>query len=197
MISMKKRAKNSDFSIGILILIGILIFSLASCESIFGPKTEETTEEEEEGEEARIIVYNEYGESLDIYMDGTFQFLVGHKSDAKIRYVSLDEHELEAKKSNTNEVVDSKTIDVTSYMDYTWTIDDPPDINVTNRYGYTLKIYMDGNYQFDLADEEDRWIIDVAFGERFLKAIRAGDNKEIASTTIDVEENKDYSWVIE
>jgi|GEM_PF-865303 len=181
---------------GIFILIGILVFLLAGCESIFGPKAEEEEEEEEE-EEARIIIDNEYGESLDIYMDGTFQFLIGHTDTKKIRHVTKDEHDLEARIPGTSTVVDSTTIDVTSYTDYTWTIDDPPDINVTNYYGKTLKIYMDGNYQFDLVDKENRWIIDVAMGERHLKALKASDNKEVASTTIDVTENKDYSWVIE
>lgn len=196
MIRMKKRRMSLNFSIGILVVIGILIFSLINCESIFGPSTEESTEEDED-EEARIIVYNNYGESLDIYMDGIFQFSLEHGDDDKIRDVSLDEHELEAKKPNTNTVVDSETIDVTSYTDYTWTVDDPPDINVINQYGKTLKIYMDETYQFDLVDEEDRWIIDVAFGEHFLKAVKAVDGKEVASTTIDVDENIDYSWVIE
>ena len=196
MIKMKKRGMTLYFSIGILIFVGILIFSSMSCESIFGPSSEEE-EEEEEDEEARIIVYNNYGEALDIYMDGNFQFLLEHEDDEKIRYVSLDEHELEAKLANTNTVVDSEEIDVTDYVDYTWTIDDIPDINVINNYGKTLKIYMDGNYQFDLVDEENRWIIDVAFGEHFLKAIKAADGTEVASTTIDVDENKDYTWVIE
>jgi hypothetical protein len=56
---------------------------------------------------------------------------------------------------------------------------------------------MDGNYQFDLVDKENRWIIDVAMGERLLKALKASDNKEVASTTINITENKDYSWIIE
>lgn len=196
MIRMKKRGMSLYLSIGILIFVGILIFSSISCESIFGPSTEEE-EEEEEDEEARIIVYNNYGESLNIYMDGSFQFLLEHEDDEKIRNVSLDEHELEAKNPSTNAVVDSEEIDVTDYVDYTWTIDDAPDINVTNNYGKTLKIYMDEIYQFDLVDEENRWIIDVAFGEHFLKAVKAADSKEVASTTIDVDENTDYTWVIE
>ncbi len=197
MKGIKKRRLSLNFSIGILVMIGILVFSLVSCESIFGPSAEESTTEEDEEDEARIIVSNYYGISLNIYMDGILQFLIEHEDEEKIRNVSLDEHELEARNPNTNTVEASEEIDVTSYTDYTWTIDDPPDINVINNYGHTLKIYMDGTYLFDLVDEEDRWIIDVAFGERFLKALKASDNKEVASTTIDVEENKDYTWTIE
>ena len=196
MEELKGHRKSLGLTIMSIILIGILMFPLLSCKSIFGPKEEET-EESTEGEEARIIVYNDYGASLDIYMDGIFQFLLGNDSESKIYNVSHDEHQMEAKIPDTESIVATKTIDVVSNTDYTWTIDDPPDINVSNRYGETLAIYMDGNYQFDLVDEENRWIIDVSYGERFLKAIRVRDDQEIASITIEVTENKDYSWTIE
>jgi hypothetical protein len=192
----KKQGRNLNFSVGILIVIGILVFLLASCESIFGPKTEASTSDETE--EARIIIDNESGESLDIYMDGSFQFLIEDGDSKKIHNVSLgNEHKLEAKIPGTATVYDSETIDVTAYTDYTWTIGDLPDIKVTNKYGKTLKIYMDGNYQFNLVDDEDRWIMNVPYGEHFLKALKDSDNKEVASTTIDVNANKDYSWVIQ
>jgi hypothetical protein len=167
--------------------MGLLIFSGISCKSPTSPA---------EGE-ADIIVYNDYGETLDVYMDGVFKFSSRHKSSIEIDNVELGEHELEAKKIDTGAVVDSGTVEVTDYIDYTWTIDDPPDINVTNKYGKTLKIYMDGNYQFDLANEENRWIIDVSYGERFLKAVKASDGQEAASATIKVDTNTDYSWTIE
>lgn len=195
MIRLKKRGKGPYLGIWFFLLLGILSFSLVCCDSIFG--TSETDEDEDEDAIARIIISNLYGEALDIYMDGTFQFLLENEDQEKIRDVSHDEHLMEAKKVGTNDVIDDEEIDVTDDVDYSWTIDDHPDINVTNSYGETLKIYMDGNYQFDLVDEENRWIIDVAFGERFLKALRASDNKEIASTTIDIEKNEDYSWVID
>ena len=196
---MKRRknwANHKSFSAGILILIGALAFLLASCESIFGPKAEDE-DTDDTTEEARIIVDNGYGESLDIYLDGNFQFLIEDENSKKIRDVSLDEHKIEAKLPSTSTVVDSETIDVTTYTDYTWTIDDPPDINVTNNYGKTLRIYMDGNYRFDLVDKENRWIMDVSFGDHFLKALKASDDNEVASITIEVTENKDYSWIIE
>lgn len=195
MIRLKSLEKWPTFSLCLLLILGILSSSFICCDSLFGP-SEEEEEEEEEGE-ARIIVSNLYGEALDIYMDGTFQFLLENEDEEKVRDVSHDEHLMEAKKAGTNEVIEEEEIDVTDDVDYTWTIDDHPDINVTNSYGEALEIYMDGNYQFDLVDEENRWIIDVAFGEHFLKALRASDGKEIASKTIDIEKNTDYSWIIE
>jgi hypothetical protein len=179
-------------------VIVLLCISAVSCSSIFGPSEDSDGDDDsDDTEEARIIIYNYYGENLDFYLDGLFQFTLSHDGDDKIRDVTLDEHFLEAKKEGTTTIVASTEIDVTSYTDYSWQVDDPPDINVTNQYGVKLKIYMDENYLFDLVDEEDRWIVNVSFGEHFLKALRASDDKEIASTTIDVDENEDYSWTIE
>lgn len=197
MILAKVKKTTLGFICPLFLMMGILLFSSVSCKSIFGPdeETEDTTTEE--GTEARIVVTNKYGESLDIFMDGQFQFALGHKAQNNIRYVTLQDHVLEAKKQSTDTVVASTTISVASKIDYPWVINDPPDINVINSYGRTLKIYMDGDYLFNLVDEENRWIIDVPYGERFLKAIRASDDKEVASITINVAENKDYSWTIQ
>jgi hypothetical protein len=195
---MKKRKKLRDTlgaGVTIPLVAAILVVLLAGCESIFGPKVAESEDDDEE--EARIIVDNNHGETLDIYMDGKFEFALEDDDDKKIRDVSLDEHEMEAKLAGTGTVVDEETIDVTSYADYTWTIDDPPDIVITNNYGTALKIQMDGSYQFDLAYKESRWIMDVSRTEHFLKALRVDNNKEVASVTIDVDENKDYTWTID
>ena len=192
---MKTKGTNQLFGVGIFILIGILVFALVGCESIFGPKAEE--EDSSDDSEARIIVTNYYEETLDIYMDGVFQFALENEGSAKIRDVSLEEHKLEARLASTTTVVDSETFDVTTYTDYAWTIDDAPDINVINNYGVTLKIFMDGNYQFDVVDEEGRWIMNVSFGEHFLKATKASDDKEVASTTLNIAANKDYTWTID
>ena len=192
----KSWGRNPLNRIGFLSLVGILVLFCAGCESIFGPKSEESTSDDD-SDIARIIVYNNYNNgSLDVYMDGAFQFTLAEDDDAKIKDVTLDEHDLEAKLPGTATVVDDTTIDVTSYTDYTWTIDDPPDIKITNNYGSTLKIYVDGEYKFDLANEEDRWIIDVSFGDHYLKATKASDGREVASTTIEVDGNEDYTWVI-
>jgi hypothetical protein len=194
---MKTKGTNQLFGVGIFILIGILVFALVGCESIFGPNTDDDDDDDDDGEEARIVVTNNYDESLDIYMDGMFQFVLADEESDKIRNVALDEHDLEAKLTGTSTVVDSETFDVTTYTDYAWTIDDAPDINVINNYGVTLKIFMDGNYQFDVVDEEDRWIMNVSFGEHFLKATKASDDKEVASTTLNIAANKDYTWTID
>lgn len=197
MIKICKKGLATALIFQVLILIGILMFLTISCDSIFGTSSTEEDTTEEEGEEARVVVSNQYGKTLDIYMDGVFQFTLYHGDDDTIGDVSHDEHYMEAKRKGTSTVVASTEIDVVSDVDYSWYIDDPPDINVINDYGRTLKIYMDGSYMFELVDEEDRWIVDVSFGERFLKAVKASDDTEVASITIDVTENTDYTWTIE
>ena len=147
--------------------------------------------------EADIIIYNEYGEPIDIFMDGSFKFTIQHKSHIELDDVSYGEYVFVAKKANENEIIDSETILVEEDIDYTWVIDDPPDIRIYNYSGEKLEIYMDGGYQFDLEEEEDRWIIDVPYGERFLLARRKSDGSQIASITINAIENTDYVWTIE
>ena len=184
----------------VLIALSSLLLVLAGCESLFGPKTEEATET---SEEARIVCTNNYGQTLDFYMDGTLQFTLGTISSGtgtnntkKIHNVILNEHTLQGKLAGTGTVVDEQTIDVTSYTDYAYTVGAPPSIQVSNNYGVTLKIYMDKVFLFDLANGESRWIMDVSKTEHFLKAVKASDGKEVASTSITTDDNKTYSWSI-
>jgi hypothetical protein len=193
---MKREGTDRSRGVGLILLVGLLVFVLAGCESIFGPSSD-SSDNSSDDEEARIIVTNNANETLDIYMDGVFQFTLADGESDKIHDVTLDEHALEAKLPGTSTVYDDETFDVTSYTDYSWTIGDSPDIDIVNNYGLTLKIYMDGNYQFDIVDEEDRWIMNVSFGEHFLQAVKASNGNEVASTTLDITANKDYTWTIE
>jgi hypothetical protein len=191
----KNHGQNPFVCVAFGLMFGLFVLLFAGCESIFGPKTD--TSDDDTTDEARIVVTNDYNKgSLEIVMDGIDQFTLADGDSKKIHNVSLDEHELQARLTTTGAVVDSTTIDVTGYSDYTWTIDDPPDVKITNSYGVSLKIYVDGVYQFDIQDEEDRWVIDVSFGSHFFRATKTSDDSEVASTTIDVDENKDYTWTI-
>jgi len=182
---LKKHRKKAMLAARILALSGILMSSLISCDLF-----------EAEQAAANIIVYNEYGEALDIYMDAYFQFIVEYGSSAAIENVTEGEHYLEAKITETETVVEAATVEIITVGDYEWTIGDPPDINVVNNAEQTLKIYMDGEYQFTIVHEENRWIIDVSIGEHYLEAKRESDEAVLYSTTIDVAANTDYTWTI-
>jgi hypothetical protein len=144
---------------------------------------------------ARIIVNNTYSQSLDIFMDSVFQATVANGGTYTITNVALQTHTMEAHLTGPGTLIDTTTIDVTATTDYTYTID-RPDINVTNSFGETLKVYMDDVYRFDLVDGENRWLIFVSLTSHFLKATRM-DGTEVASITINVAANKDYTWTIQ
>jgi hypothetical protein len=167
-------------------LILLLALSVISCKSPTSPK---------DGE-ADIIVLNEYGQSLDIYQNGSFIFSLMNKEYVEIDNVALGAHFLEAKLMGTDETIDTEQIEVLEKKDYGWEIDDPADIVVTNESGIKLDIYLDHVFQFTLDDEEYRWILDVPHGTHFLKAFRTEDQSPVASLTVKIDENKDYSWTI-
>jgi hypothetical protein len=171
-----------------LIMMGTVILALAACKS--------PTSTDASGE-ADIIVTNDYGTAVDIYMDGEFKFTIGDKWSIEIDDVEIDEHLLEAKQTGTQTLIVSDTIDVAERTDYAWTVDDPPDINIINNSDEIVKIYLDGTYKLEIGEEQDRWIMDVAFGERLIQAFSAETGLEVASITIKVEEYKDYTWTIE
>jgi TRAP-type mannitol/chloroaromatic compound transport system substrate-binding protein len=187
----KKTRKNWRSTVRILCVLAVLAAVWVSCKS-----TTSTTSTTTTTTVARILVTNTYGQTLDIYMDGTFQFTLTNKNGGTITNVSIATHTMEAKIGGTTTVIDTTTVDVTSLIDYTYTID-RPDINVTNGWGETLKIYMDNVYQFTIVDQENRYIIQVTLQSHFLKATRASNDTEVASTTLNVTQNKKYSWTIQ
>ncbi len=187
---MKRFLKSASLPAACLVITaGLLVVFLASgCKSPTSPDSEG---------EADIIVTNDTGETVDIYLDGELEFWLTDKTSIEIDNVTLEEHVLKATRHGTDVEIESATIEIEEYIDYTWTVDDPPDINVTNAYGKGLQIYMDGVYQFDLADEEDRWILDVEYGERFVMAFCPEEGRQVASVSIRIEENTDYAWTIQ
>ena len=172
---------------GIFILLAVF---LPACKSSTDSDTDTTTTTYQ----ARIVVSNTYGQTLEIFMDGTSQFTLTNGASDKIADVAIATHTMEARIPG-GALIDTTEIDVTQQTDYSYTID-RPDINVVNSWGESLKIYFDDVYQFTLADDENRWLIGVPLASHFLKATRVSDNSEVASITINVTQNKDYSWTI-
>jgi hypothetical protein len=170
----------------VLTVAAVVLISSWSCKSPTSPS----------GGEADIIVLSHWSERVDVFMDGAFKFPLGYKESAEIDNVSRITHLLEARSQVTGEVVAQKELEVTENTDYTWTIEHRARINCSNSFGETLKFFMDGVFLFDLADRENRWLIDVALGDHFLAAYKASDGRQAASITIKVTEDTDYRWAI-
>ncbi len=174
-----------------LLGVGILLaLSLPGCKSSTSSDTNDSTTTTV----ARILVTNTYGQTLEIFMDGASQLTVTNGNTGTIKDVAIATHTMEAKTADGT-IIDTTTLDVTALTDYSYTID-RPDINVTNSFGEPLKIYYDNVYQFTIVDDENRWLIGVSLASHFLKATRLSNDTEVASTTINVTQNKDYSWTI-
>jgi len=183
--------KSLKFGLPLAGLMILLALALPGCKS----NTDTDTNTDTTVGQARILVTNTYGQTLEILMDGVSQFTVANGENEKITNVSILTHTLEARLLN-GQTIDTTEIDVTSLTDYSYTID-RPDINVTNYWGEPLKIYMDDAYRFTLVDDENRWLIAVPLASHFLKATRVSDDSEVASITINVTQNKDYTWSIQ
>lgn len=177
--------------------IQTLAFALALAAALLAPPACKSPTTSDADGEADITVINDFGSAVDIYMDGELRFTLQDKWRIEIDDVTIAEHLLEAKQPGTQAVIVSERIDVTEYADYAWTVDDPPDIDVINSRDEILRIFMDGTFLFELGEEEDRWITDVAFGSRLLQAVSAETGRPVASATITIEEYKDYTWTIE
>ena len=67
---------------------------------------------------------------------------------------------------------------------------------MTNEFGETLKISADGTYQFDLDNKSSNAITKITFGVHSLSAAKKSDSAVVATTSIDVEEVKEYKWTI-
>jgi hypothetical protein len=190
MRNMKKMAKRLKFGLPLAGIMVLLALSLPNCSS----STDTNTNTDTTTTVARILVSNTYGQTLEILMDGESQFTLTNGNDKYITDVSIMTHVMEARIADGT-VIDTTEIDVTAKTDYSYAID-RPDIDITNGWGEPLKIYMDGVYQFTLADDENRWLIAVPLASHFLKATRVNDDSEVASITINVTQNKNYSWTI-
>jgi hypothetical protein len=184
---MKNRIKQRmNQSAGIILFIGILLFALASCKSPNGVDS---------NIKAKITITNSCGASVEIYFDGRFSFVIANGLSQVIENIAQGAHLLDAWKEGTDMLVASEGFNISSSGDYTWQIEGPSRIIVTNKYGETLKIQIDGSYLGDLDNTYSEGITKITFGLHTLDAIK--NNTVVATITIDVTEVKDYYWEIE
>ena len=182
---MKKRYVR--YTIRALSLLACLWFSFSGCKTVTGS---------DEDFKASIVVYNNCGATLDIYLDDTLQFALGSGSTQAIENLTKGLHALEAFLTGTETLIESESFDATVEGVYEWTIDGKATIVVTNKYGETLQIYESGEYLGYVEDDEAVTISEVPFGSFYFEATLVNDTTVVASTTVTVTEIKEYTWTI-
>jgi hypothetical protein len=173
--------------LGAAFVLGFLLLGISGCKNSTTP---------EGNEKPRIIVRNNIGIAVDIYLDGVFQFYLEQKEYYYIENVSPKTYSLEARKKGTEIVLQTAKMDVTENRDYYWTISSSAVVTITNRYGETLSIYADGTYQTDVGDQSSASIQSAPYGEHLFEAKRPNQTEVLASTRIEVLSDKVYTWTI-
>lgn len=71
---------------------------------------------------ASLKIVNEYGETLNIYTNGSLQGELGNGESQVFSNLPYGDHVLEASKTSDNALVSSKQLSVTEDKEYIWTI---------------------------------------------------------------------------
>jgi hypothetical protein len=145
---------------------------------------------------ARIIAQNICGATIDVYMNGAFQFSVANNTDGYLEELTLGAYRLEAIKTGSNIVVFSSTIDIDFDREYVWVIEGQSGFSIINQTGEAVRIFIDGVDGGQLPDQSTRTVTDVPFGEHVLEAKELNSDTVIATTTINVDLIQVYSWTI-
>jgi len=167
--------------------LGLLFLSM-SCKSVNGP---------DEEFEARLLIYNNCGARVDIFLDDVLYIALDSGSNTTIQQLTEAEHKLAAFLTGTDTLVLMETFNATASGDYTWTINGQATILMINEYGETVDIYEGGEYVGYLEADDTGPITDVPFGSYSFEATLFEETTVIATITIEVTEVKEYSWVIE
>ncbi len=170
----------------ILILSFIFVFLMISCKSPNSP----------ENIQANIFVSNECGIAIDVYVNGAFKFSLEFLIYEVVENVSGGTYVIVAKKKDTAEQIATETVNVNASGEYWVSILSAASLNIVNNYGETLNIYTNGSLQGELGDGENQVFTHVPYGEHELEAAKTSDNTLVASTTLNVLEEKEYTWTI-
>lgn len=184
---MPKLKKQRRFlTTGAATLLGFLLIILMSCKSSTSPEEQTGT----------IYVSNTSGATIDIHVDEVFKRTLENDSDTSFTVVDEGTYFLEAFKTGTEILVHYGEVRVYLGGEYSWYIEGPSTIVVTNNYGETLRIHINGNFLGSLDDSYSEQINKVTFGEHKIEAKKAASDEVVASITFDVEDAADYFWEI-
>jgi hypothetical protein len=145
---------------------------------------------------SQITVTNSCGAKIDIFLDGASQASIDDGSSYTIGSVTPGTRLLEVKKSDNGIVLLSTTITVAANLTYSVTVTGVARLTVTNHYGEILSIYVDAAYLGDIGDQLTQTIQKVRFGVHNLEAYKKSDGTIAATTSIEVTDAIEYTWVI-
>jgi hypothetical protein len=184
---MNIETRNKLMTSCIIILLGVFACSMISCKSPENPNTEIS---------ANIFVSNECGISIDVYMDGVYQFSIEFLYYDVIYNVPAGVYEIVVKKMDTDEELSTNTVDVYESGEFWITILSDASLKIINEYGEALNIYTNGSLQGELGNGEEQVLTNVPFGDHLLEASKTSDNTLVESVTLSVVEEKEYTWTI-
>ena len=182
----KLKKQKSILTVGTATLLGLLLMVLMTCKSSTSP----------EEQDARIYVSNTCGAAVDIFVDEVFKKTLDNDSDTTFTVIDEGLYVLQAFKTGTEILVTYGEVRVYVGGDYSWYVEAPSTIIVTNKYGETLQIHVNGTYLGDLDHSYSEEITKVTFGEHTLEAKKPSNGEVVASITFDVEDAADYFWEI-
>ena len=145
---------------------------------------------------AQMVVNNECGVSIDVFMDGLFQFSVDNTLFKTIENISIGAHVFVANRRGTSNEVTSLNHDVLGGGDLLWVVQSQASIKVTNTYGEPLDIFADNVFEGQLADQESESITHVPYGVHQIEATLPSDSSVVDSIFIDIIENIEYTWTV-
>jgi hypothetical protein len=183
----KSSNRTKGRTLSIAACLGILLLGLPGCKNSTTP---------DGNEEARLRINNNCGISVDVYMDGVFQFFLDYKEYYYIEDVALGTHVLEAKKKGTETLLKSVSADITEKQDYTWTINSQAVMTVTNNYGETVSLYGDDEYYEDLDSQVSASFPEIPYGEHHFEAKRPNQTEVLKEITIEILGDNNYTWTI-
>lgn len=176
-----KRAKKA-LSVGNIVLMCVLLIGIGRCKKVAVP-------------DGIIRVNNQCGLRIDFFLDGVYQFFVDYEEEKSVEELADGTYELLAKRSGTGEFVDSEILDVWFNRIYTWQVVSSAKVKIINQYGETLKIYGEGEYIGDVADQQELILFQAPYGDRNLE-VRTLEDVVVATTTIAIYEDIEYTWTI-
>jgi hypothetical protein len=144
-----------------------------------------------------VRAINSCGAAVDVFLDGTKQFSLDDGYYQTIQGVSQGSHQFAAKKKGTEVLVASTTIMIYALQVYEFDIVGPSSIKVINAFGETIRISLDGTQKVNLEKDASYSLTGITFGVHGLSAAKDSDGTVVASTNIDVQEVKEYTWTID